>query len=170
LIEPVLYVFGGLPGVGKSTLARSLAEKTGSMYLRIDTIEQNLRSAGVEVSGPEGYLVSYAIARENLSCGLSVVADSVNPVAITRKAWRAVAADAGAQCVEIEVVCSDTDEHQRRVESRISDIDGLVLPTWQQVIQRDYEPSTANLKIDTAGRSIAESLDMLFTMLKKGEW
>ncbi|CAM3662087.1 hypothetical protein [Legionella longbeachae] len=38
--------------------------------------------------GPEGYLISYAIAKENLALGLTVIADSVNPIAITRQDWQ----------------------------------------------------------------------------------
>ncbi|MDR3159093.1 MAG: AAA family ATPase [Zoogloeaceae bacterium] len=38
-----LHIFPGLPGVGKTTLARHLAEVSGAAYVRIDTIEQALR-------------------------------------------------------------------------------------------------------------------------------
>lgn len=30
--------FGGLPGTGKSTLARQLAERTGAVWLRVDEV------------------------------------------------------------------------------------------------------------------------------------
>ena len=41
----MLVVFGGLPGTGKTTLARQVADRLGATYLRIDTIEQALRSS-----------------------------------------------------------------------------------------------------------------------------
>lgn len=44
---PALVVFGGLSGVGKTTLARALTARLGAAYLRIDAIEQTLRSAGL---------------------------------------------------------------------------------------------------------------------------
>jgi adenylate kinase family enzyme len=35
----VLVVFGGLPGTGKTTLSRAVAEALGAVWLRIDAIE-----------------------------------------------------------------------------------------------------------------------------------
>jgi len=115
---PTLFVFGGLPGTGKSTLARHVAGDRKAVYLRIDTIEQALRDVGSPLRGPEGYLVAYAVAADSLRLGLDVVADSVNPLAITRNAWCDVAARCNARVLEIEVICSDAAEHRRRVEAR----------------------------------------------------
>lgn len=130
-----LIVLAGLPGVGKTTLARALAKRLGAVHLRIDTIEQAL---GGELTD-EGYRVAYGVAEDNLRLGLDVVADSVNPIALTRQAWRAAAARAGAELVELEVVCGDPGEHRRRVETRQADIAGHRLPTWREVVERDYQ-------------------------------
>jgi adenylylsulfate kinase-like enzyme len=109
----MLIVFGGLPGTGKTTLARAFAQERRATYLRIDTIEQALRSSEMLAGdvGPAGYMVAYALAEANLRLGGIVVADSVNPLTITRDAWRNVAAMATSAIFEIEVVCSDADQH-----------------------------------------------------------
>ena len=80
----MLIALGGLPGVGKSTIATSLARRIGAVHLRIDTIEQAMRNAGLKVSGPEGYLAARDLAEDNLRIGHSVIVDSVNPIAMTR--------------------------------------------------------------------------------------
>lgn len=162
----ILYIFSGLPGSGKSTLAELLARRVGAAYLRIDTIEQALRVlCSVEVQG-EGYRLAYRLAADNLRLGISVVADSCNPIELTRREWERVATDAGARYVNIEVVCSDLQEHRTRVETRRSDVHGLNLPTWQDVTVRAYDRWTAErVVLDTFGRSAEECVeDLLATM------
>jgi predicted kinase len=156
----MLIIFGGLPGTGKTTLARMLAGRLRATYLRIDSIEQAFRDSKIFTDSVEdaGYRVGYAVAEDNLLLGYTVVADSVNPEQITRDAWRAVATRARAKAVEIEVVCSDVAEHRRRVESRQSDIVGLSLPSWRAVSTREYEPwSRAHIVIDTAHQNLEQS-------------
>jgi predicted kinase len=158
----MLIVFGGLPGVGKSAVAAEVARRLRAAYLRIDVIEVAMtRGLGLPKEGdlgPAGYIVACDLARSNLARGVAVVADSVNPIEKTRAAWRAVAADAGAPCLEIEVVCSDLAEHRRRVEGRLDDPAALQPPTWAEVEARHYEPwMEARLRLDTAVLSITEA-------------
>ena len=126
--------------------------------LRIDTIEQAMRNVGFNVSGPEGYLAARDLAEDNLRIGHTVIVDSVNPLAITRDYWQGTAARLTVELVEIEVVCSDKRQHRQRVESRITDIAGLVLPTWQQVLDRRYEPWTTAHVVDTAGCTLEDAV------------
>lgn len=161
-----LYIFAGLPGTGKSELSKSLARERRAVYLRIDTIEQALRDfAGFDPES-EGYDLAYRIASDNLRLGLDVVADSVNPIRATRAAWRDVAFLAGVPFVEIEVICSSESEHQKRVDVRSTDIPGLILPTWRDVISREYDPwDIAPIVIDTASKTIEESNAVLRRLL-----
>lgn len=154
----MLYIFSGLPGTGKTTLSSLLAVELRAAYLRVDVVEQAMRAAGMSVEGPEGYLVCYALASQHLKLGLDVVADTVNPIPATRQAWRDAAESLEASYAEIEVVCSDANEHRRRVETRAADIPGFVLPTWEQVRNRRYEVwDRDRIVIDTAYRTAAES-------------
>jgi len=158
MATPTLYIFSGLPGSGKSTLSQLLAARVCAAYVRIDTIEQGLRElCSIKVEG-EGY----RLAADSLRCGISVVADSCNPIELTRREWERVARDAGAPFFNIEVVCSDLREHRRRVETRPSTVPGLILPTWRDVTARQYDAWTVErVTMDTYGRSERECLDEL---------
>jgi predicted kinase len=164
----MLIIFGGLPGVGKTAIAAELARLIGALHLRIDSIEQAIRASGV-VSQPlndAGYRVAYAVAEDNLRVGRIVIADSVNPLHLTREAWVSVANRVRVAAIEIEVTCSDVHEHRRRVETRTSDILGLKLPTWEEVVDREYHPwDREHLVIDTAGRTVGQNVDAIRQVL-----
>src|SRR5262245_50647445 len=164
----ILYIFSGLPGTGKSELSQRVAKMFGAVYLRIDSIEQGLRDlCSIDVEG-EGYRLGYRIAADNLRLGHSVVADSCNPIELTRREWEEVAREAQVDFVNIEVACSDAGEHRRRVEQRIADIPGLKLPSWSEVENREYDEwSVDRIVIDTAGRSPVESERELFSKLRR---
>ncbi|MER6349306.1 AAA family ATPase [Streptomyces sp. NPDC001595] len=160
----MLIVIGGLPGTGKTTLARLLAARIDAVHLRIDTIEQAIVRSGLAQHpvGPAGYVIGYALADEHLRQGLTVIAESVNPLTVTRDSWRSVGHRAAVPVVEVEVICSDPDEHRHRVTTRETDIPDLPLPNWQQVLHRDYEPwNREHVVIDTAGQDPKQSLALL---------
>ncbi len=90
-----------------------------------------------------------------------MIADCVNPVRESRLAWAAVAARASAPLLDIHLVCSDATEHRRRVESRSADIDGHVLPSWDDVERHGFEPRDDQpLVLDTCGRSPEELVEL----------
>lgn len=167
IFKPTLYIFSGLPGSGKSVLSQRLALHEKAFYLRVDTLEQGLRElCSISVKG-EGYGLLYRIAADNLRLGLSVVADSCNPIGLTRNEWENVAKKSGAGFVNIEVICSDKGEHRRRVETRSGEVPGLKLPPWKEVMERQYEPwSREHIAIDTSGKSVEESFASLLSFLQ----
>ena len=167
---PTLFIFSGLPGSGKTTLSQRLAQYTHAVHLRIDTIEQALRDlCNIKVEC-EGYCLAYRIAADNLRLGLDVVADSCNTIELTRREWENVAASTSAEFVNIEVRCSDTEEHRRRIESRATTVEDLKLPTWQDVNDREYDDwSVDRVIIDTANQSISDSVATLANNLSLPE-
>ncbi|NOI60807.1 AAA family ATPase [Vibrio coralliilyticus] len=165
--RPILYIFSGLPASGKSTLAQHLAQHTSSMYVRIDTVEQGLRDlCSFKVEG-EGYRLSYRIIEDNLRLGISAIADSCNPIELTRREWCDVATSVDARFVDIEIWCSDKEEHKHRVQTRPNTVKNLVLPNWEQVENRHYEAWPDDIiRIDTAGKSIEQAFTELLDKLE----
>jgi predicted kinase len=164
----VLIIFSGLPGVGKTTIARELARQIGAVHVRIDSVEQALRASGAvkEPIDDSGYRVGYAIAEDNLRIGRTVIADSVNPLNVTRDAWVEIADRLQVIPVEIEITCDDLNEHRRRVETRTPDIAGFRLPTWDDAASREYQPwNRKHIVIDTSSRTFNQSVDVLRELL-----
>lgn len=162
-----LYIFSGLSASGKSTLAQLLSTHLCAAYIRIDSIEQGLKDICLleKVEG-QGYELGHILAIDNLRQGVQTIVDSVNPWKITRENWNKVASELGCKYINIEVICSDQKEHRERVNSRISQIKNLKLPTWEQVQGRDFHEWTMlRIVIDTAGKSIQESTNELFEKL-----
>lgn len=147
-----LVSFAGLPGTGKSTIARALSARIGAVFLRIDEIETAMRIADPEREiGPEGYHVAAALAASNLAIGHDAIVDCVNPWPLTRDIFAAAARRAGARHFGVELCCSDSEEHRARVEGREVDVPGLVKPDWAKVLARDYVAwLDADLRLDTA--------------------
>jgi predicted kinase len=151
----LLVVFAGLPGSGKSVLARGVADAIGATYLRIDTIESAIVSTLMPYrDNPVGYVVAERVAADQLAGGRDVVADAVNGVAAARAGWVALAARTGAVLRFVEVRCSDLTEHRRRVEARKPEMPGQGVPTWSQVMRRRYEPWPPEL----SGRLVVDNV------------
>ena len=163
----LLTVVGGLPAVGKTAVCRKIlrlrAESQAGppTWLRIDSIEQALRDTGEMLPGMPagaGYYVAAAVARDVLTSGGDVLVECVNPLSLTRRLWEETASALGCRFLAVEIVCSDKAEHRRRVQQRVSDIEGLELPDWRAVERRDYAPwPEADLHLDTARLTATEA-------------
>jgi predicted kinase len=164
----VLISFSGLPGVGKTTVARALAREIGAAYIRVDSIEAALKNSSLQIHPAEdaGYLAAVAVTKDNLVHGLDVVADTVNPIGLTRRLWADAASFCDARLLNVEIVCSDQAEHRRRVETRRSDIAGLDLPDWKRVQSRGYEDWTGEpVVLDTSKLSVNDCVKRIVEAL-----
>lgn len=129
-----LIVMSGLPGSGKSTVAKQLAADLGCAVIAVDTIERGLHEAGIDASEPVG-LAAYAVANRivdvQLGLGHTVIADAVNHHPGARQAWLDLAAEHGAEIRVIHVVCSDEALHRGRLDTRKHEL--RVVP-WERVV------------------------------------
>ncbi|WP_062306705.1 AAA family ATPase [Demequina subtropica] len=170
--RPTLVILGGLPAVGKSTVASVLNETGMFAYIRIDSIEQALRDSGE--MGPDGvqaagYLAGYAVSGDLLDGGNDVLVECVNPIEATRAAWRDVAETRGAAVIEVELHCSAPEVHRARAEGRVVDVPGLKLPDWQAIQTREYDAwDSADLHIDTGTTSPHDAASLILGAISAG--
>ena len=167
-MQPHLIIFSGLPGTGKTTLAKEISKILKATYLRLDTIEQGLRDiCSCKVQG-EGYRLTYRIVEDNLRIGNDVIVDCCNPWKMTRDEWEKVAINNNGIPINIEISCSDSIEHKKRVKNRSNDITGFIMPTWEEVIQRNYEEwDKPIIKLDTANKSVKDCVEILCDEINK---
>lgn len=127
-------------------IAQHLARRCGAIWLRIDSMDQAIRASA---RAPKdlfdwSYRAAQAVAADNLVLGWDIIADCVSDCQEARDGWEMTGQRGGAQVIWLEIVCSDPVEHRRRIETRSSNIAGLVLPDWHAVVSRAYDDGTVN--------------------------
>ena len=162
-MSAVLIAIGGLPGVGKTTVARALAGRLRAAHLRIDALEAGLVTTGLVAPGadvgPAGYGLALAVADSCLAAGTDVVVDAVFPVAASREPFTALAQRHGTPIRWVRLVCGDVAEHRRRVEERDADLPGHVVPDWAAVEGRETDAWTEpHVVVDTAAGDPLEAV------------
>jgi predicted kinase len=135
----VLIVISGLPGTGKTTLARALARRIGAAHLSVDAVEDALLGAGLDANWTTGVAAYEAVrtsAQENLSLALTVVVDAVNDSEAARQTWRDAANTTGVALHFVVLRPPPTVEHQRRLHTRTRHLRHVAEPTWGDVMER----------------------------------
>ena len=95
--HPTLILFSGLPGCGKTTLARRLARTLRIPLFSKDRLQSALRSQRLAPrSSADGYYLMFDMAREQLPLGISVIFDAVFPRGEFRGMAKEIAETAGA--------------------------------------------------------------------------
>jgi predicted kinase len=127
-----------VPGTGKTTLARRLAGVLRAAYLRVDAIETAVIRCGLAHPpvGPVGYVVAHEIAAGTLTLGVPVVVDAVNPGPEARIGWHELAKVGDLHI--LQTVIPDEIKHRRRATDRRPDRAGQTVPSWADVIAKEY--------------------------------
>lgn len=156
-----LIVFAGLPGTGKSSLARALARELRAAYLDKDTIKdcamrlasQMKLEQAAQLAGALSYELLVDLARDNLTVGLPVVVDSPAAYQLFRDKIKALARALRADLKLIECICTDERMLRERVERRGRDLPAYRTRDWEtfQQDQGRFERLTdPRLIVDTA--------------------
>lgn len=128
---PLLIVFKGHPGVGKSTVARAVAQRLGVPLIDKDDIKDILDDGRFDAGGPS-YNVMFNVARRQLLNGLNVICDSPLSQLLSYTSAQRVAREANARLVVVECMCSAPEEWRRRVDQRGAlNLPAHHITTWQ---------------------------------------
>ena len=177
--DPQLIVFAGMPGTGKSSLARAVARELRAVYLDKDTVkdctlalaERMKLDQGPQLAGPLSYELLVDLARDNLSLGLPVVLDSPAGYQVFRDRVKGLARAAKVELRLIECICTDERLVRQRLESRSQDLPAYRARDWN-TYQRDmtqFERLTERrLVVDTA-ESLALNLRKVLGYLARSQ-
>jgi lactoylglutathione lyase len=154
--RPVLVIFAGVPGTGKTTLATFAGEWLNAPVFSKDELEATLWRSGIRRdanSGFAAYELMTTLADGQLARRQSAVLDSVATFERIRAPWRALALRTGADLRVIETICSDTALQRTRLATRRRDIPGWPELTWDEALNvaGNFEPvADARLILDAA--------------------
>ena len=135
----MLILFAGLPGTGKTTLARAYSEAIGAVHLNSDVLRRDLGLMGDYRPEAKAHVYTnlLARAREALLQGKTVVVDSTFYKAAIRQPFLELANACKIPVYWIETTASETVLRQRLSRPRLdSEADFAVYET----IRAQFEP------------------------------
>jgi predicted kinase len=152
-LPPILIIFAGLPGSGKTTLARLTATHLRLPVFSKDRVQRVLRDHNLAAENTgDGYYIILDQADEQLALGVSVILDATFPLDHFRLVASETAARHQARFCAIYCTCSDDAVWQARMENRVHYIPGWKPVGWDDVLRmrRYYQPWGANaLTVDS---------------------
>jgi aminoglycoside phosphotransferase family enzyme/predicted kinase len=171
-----LVIVGGLPGTGKSTLARGVGDALGATVLRSDEVRKELAGLPSDAHAPAAlgqgiyspavtagtYDEMLARARVALSMGETVVLDASWGDEQRRQHARALAADAHADLVELRCeVAPDVATHRIRARAAAGADPSDATPAIAAAMAATADPWPGAVTVPTGGPesvSLAEAL------------
>jgi predicted kinase len=135
-VVAALVVVSGLPGTGKSTVARQLAISAGAHLLVKDVVEAALRRRGVTRelgSSWAAHEVLTSVAGSALDLGQVVILDTVAGTEQVRSDWRGICSERSASFIVLVCECRDVDIHRARLMGRRRGIADWPELSWEDV-------------------------------------
>lgn len=150
MTRPFLLQMAGMPGSGKSALARVIGLRTGAVVLDKDVVKSAVLDAGVPEAeaGGVAYEAFFALADHIVGQEQAVVLDSPSFWETIPAKGSAIAQKQAVPYYFIETVCADRDELARRLRERSR----LASNPGEEVLDESWETKTppgAYLRVDT---------------------
>ncbi|WP_135366287.1 AAA family ATPase [Halosimplex halophilum] len=139
-MTPRLVVQCGLPGVGKSTVARAVADRLGAERIRSDAVRREVVDDPTysRAERDRVYRAMLERAREALADGESVVLDATFERRTHRDDAAELADEVGADLRFVRVVC-DSGVARRRIREREDDPSDADVSVYENARER-FEP------------------------------
>lgn len=169
--QPRLVMVGGLPGTGKSVIAREFAERIGAEHINSDVVRKELAGISFDMAVPAPidrgiytpkmteltYDEMMLQAANSLNAGKSVVLDATFSLNRWRRMALALARRTGAVPVVVECTCP-VNVVRKRMDERLKKR-GVSDAGWDVYLamRRNYEAPAGAVRLNTT-RPMEESL------------
>jgi predicted kinase len=150
-MAPRLVVQCGLPGVGKSTVAREIADRLDGERIRSDAVRRELVDDPTysRAEKERVYEAMLERAREALVDGRPVVLDATFERSARRDDAAALADEVGADLTLVRVVCAE-EVARRRIRDRGDDPSEADVSVYENALDRFEPPERDHVTVDNS--------------------
>ena len=159
-----LILFSGLPGCGKTSLARQIVQDLRCAYFAKDRIQRVLDDHVVGAQPVDGYHMLLDLADDHLALGVDVVLDAAFPMASFRDIAEAIAHQHQARFLPVWCICSDNGVWTARFENRVQYVLGWTPATVEKAreVQSYFEDwERPDILVLDAVNSLTDNLEQL---------
>lgn len=152
--KPVLVLLSGLPGTGKSFVARRLAEALPFVIIESDTVRKILFSQPRYTAQESRWVhrTCHALIAKLLKRGVRVIYDATNLIEYHRELVYRIADRAGARLVVVKTVAREevVQERMRDRQERVAEVSDADWRVYRRMASRQERISHPHLVIDTS--------------------